>query len=111
MGFSSPPCLLQLMLDFQTAMRAKQPVKRLKTQRVKDMSLHPKPILEKRRSGRLQSQPAPNYNEAALDKADAVGGHRQDGNASLCTACIFKNSKLSPPLLIASAIPTKSRAK
>ena len=68
------------MTDFQTAMRAKQPVSRPK--RLRDVSSHPKPLMEKRRSGRLQNQPAPNYSEAVLDKADAVGGHRQDGKVS-----------------------------
>ena len=72
-------CMLQLMLDFQTAMRARKPVSRPRKPRIGEVNLQPKPVLEKRRSGRLQSQPAPNYNEAALDKVDAVGGHRQDG--------------------------------
>ena len=75
-------CLLQLMMDFQTAMRAKQPVSRPKRQRVREVSPQPRPVMEKRRSGRLQNQPAPNYNDSVLDKTDAVGGHRQDGKVS-----------------------------
>ena len=60
-------------------MRDRRPVERPRLQRVRELALQPKLILEKRRSGRLQNQSAPNYNEAALDKADAISGHRQDG--------------------------------
>lgn len=60
---------LQLVRDFQDVVRATQGKK--KQQRVRKDKCPNRPIMERRRSGRLQNQPAPCYNEAALDKADA----------------------------------------
>ena len=74
-----------MMLDFYNAVAKKRNIKP-KLTRAKEVNLQYKPAIEKRRSGRLSNQPAPVYNEAALDKIDATGAQRQNGRLTDATS-------------------------
>lgn len=67
----------QMMLDFCNSMKRKR--SKAVARPVRPVVPQVRPILEKRRSGRLQNQPAPSYNEAVLAAADAGVVFRPEG--------------------------------
>jgi len=69
-----------LQAGLHSSMRRNYAVKR---RQPVNLSIQPRTNLEKRRSGRLTNQPATDYDERALDKADSTRAYRPIREPSL----------------------------